>query len=805
MTPSLLFHAGPAFLQLASHHHREHLASYVTIRRTHSSLGPVLRLDEHHDEETTEDAVSEESDKREVVYRRTLETYSRTAPITASPTTTTTQHHYHRHHHHHNSNHGSVLATSPPPPPPPPARTTPTSPAHAVTPPVVGVRASPGTLGVNAVQSHQQQTSPRTSLSYPGSPASSPPRVVLPPRGSSSPLGLLSALSQDSSSPPMGGTSSDPGLSRLPHESLHSHLNNGIRHNGITKSLSLSPPSHNFTHHGVYSPEDNSFKEDKKRSGSTPSREVHNKLEKNRRAHLKECFETLRRQLPSMDDKKISNQTILKAAHRHIQNLKRKEREYEHEMERLAREKIAHQQKLSALKKELSARWDHIDFNTLLPDMASLEQHRDKETKSTTTASEQPDLDDDAPRLDASNGQVSSAAVVASCPLSPRLSTNQPQGTSFTTIASSGNSIGATGLATLREHFTDSNQPLNLSTSIVDTAKVSPSGQTLVTQSVSLHQNGEWGTRQASPHYTQAQYHASTNKEEETWSATVVTSVTPTATGDTATTVHSEQHLPIVGSTGGINLSAQLVAGGMQLNGAPGGLLGQPAIQVITPEGYKLLPADHAPNGAKPLTITLAHPVSLTAEGLERADSADEVKSSPGAMMLALNKNGVSALHLAVPTPPRSLPHSQGTNGTVTTVPLNLSVGGTATVKVTSAATSLIPSYIPITHANGITQLVPGLGTSVGTLVSGIGTPLVAPLVVSQPQRPVVPGSATTAGNKGLKATAVAGSTNSMPLVTAQYASSLAGGLVKPVVVVSAPTAVAGMVTGAPAGASGKP
>lgn len=43
-----------------------------------------------------------------------------------------------------------------------------------------------------------------------------------------------------------------------------------------------------------------------------------------------------------------------------------------------------------------------------------------------------------------------------------------------------------------------------------------------------------------------------------------------------------------------------------------------------------------------------------------------------------------------------------GTNGTVTTVPLNLSVGGTATVKVSQAATSsLIPSYLPITHANG--------------------------------------------------------------------------------------------------------
>lgn len=51
-----------------------------------------------------------------------------------------------------------------------------------------------------------------------------------------------------------------------------------------------------------------------------------------------------------------------------FQSLKRKERDYEHEMERLAREKIACQQRLSALKKELSAQWDHIDFATLLPE-----------------------------------------------------------------------------------------------------------------------------------------------------------------------------------------------------------------------------------------------------------------------------------------------------------------------------------------------------------------------------------------------------------------------------------------------------
>lgn len=50
------------------------------------------------------------------------------------------------------------------------------------------------------------------------------------------------------------------------------------------------------------------------------TREVHNKLEKNRRAHLKECFESLKRQLPiTADEKKTSNLSILGAAIRHIQ------------------------------------------------------------------------------------------------------------------------------------------------------------------------------------------------------------------------------------------------------------------------------------------------------------------------------------------------------------------------------------------------------------------------------------------------------------------------------------------------------
>lgn len=88
---------------------------------------------------------------------------------------------------------------------------------------------------------------------------------------------------------------------------------------------------------------------------------------------LPECFDFLKKQLPSQaDEKKTSNLSILHSALRFIQTLKRKERELEHEMERLAREKITAQQKLATLKKEMTAQCDGIDFGTLLPDVTDI-------------------------------------------------------------------------------------------------------------------------------------------------------------------------------------------------------------------------------------------------------------------------------------------------------------------------------------------------------------------------------------------------------------------------------------------------
>ncbi|XP_014483638.1 PREDICTED: A-agglutinin anchorage subunit-like isoform X2 [Dinoponera quadriceps] len=96
------------------------------------------------------------------------------------------------------------------------------------------------------------------------------------------------------------------------------------------------------------------------RSGT---REVHNKLEKNRRAHLKECFEMLKKMLPAQDEKKSSNLSILHAANQFIQALTKKDLDNQRELQRLAEEKIALEQRLEMLKQEAMSIWEHLDFS----------------------------------------------------------------------------------------------------------------------------------------------------------------------------------------------------------------------------------------------------------------------------------------------------------------------------------------------------------------------------------------------------------------------------------------------------------
>ncbi|XP_070762271.1 max-binding protein MNT [Enoplosus armatus] len=138
-------------------------------------------------------------------------------------------------------------------------------------------------------------------------------------------------------------------------------------------------------------PDDGRHLDSKKRPGGAGTREVHNKLEKNRRAHLKECFETLKKNIPNIDEKKTSNLSVLRSALRYIQTLKRKEKEYEHDMERLAREKIATQQRLSELKNDLSQWMDVIEIDRVLRQTVQPEEDQ----ASTSTASEGEDIMDD--------------------------------------------------------------------------------------------------------------------------------------------------------------------------------------------------------------------------------------------------------------------------------------------------------------------------------------------------------------------------------------------------------------------------
>uniref|UniRef100_A0A671QRJ3 Max-binding protein MNT n=1 Tax=Sinocyclocheilus anshuiensis TaxID=1608454 RepID=A0A671QRJ3_9TELE len=150
----------------------------------------------------------------------------------------------------------------------------------------------------------------------------------------------------------------------------------------------------------------------KRRPGGAGTREVHNKLEKNRRAHLKECFDTLKKHVPNVDEKKTSNLSVLRSALRYIQTLKRKEKEYEHEMERLAREKIATQQRLAELKNELSQCIDIMEIDRLLRQTVQPEDDQ----ASTSTASEGEDNFDQDVDDDILSSPPSSCAAKPSAP-----------------------------------------------------------------------------------------------------------------------------------------------------------------------------------------------------------------------------------------------------------------------------------------------------------------------------------------------------------------------------------------------------
>ncbi|XP_073829237.1 mnt isoform X4 [Musca autumnalis] len=115
-------------------------------------------------------------------------------------------------------------------------------------------------------------------------------------------------------------------------------------------------------------------------SNGAGTREVHNKLEKNRRAHLKECYEQLKSQLSLKDEdrRKTSNLAILGEALKCVQTFKKHNQELEAEWEHLANDKINLQKRIVTLKRELGPKYEQI-FSGIFPDIevGSIPSERD--------------------------------------------------------------------------------------------------------------------------------------------------------------------------------------------------------------------------------------------------------------------------------------------------------------------------------------------------------------------------------------------------------------------------------------------
>lgn len=114
---------------------------------------------------------------------------------------------------------------------------------------------------------------------------------------------------------------------------------------GTTSNSSVSP--------GTSTASDSDSERGRRRPGGAGTREIHNRLEKNRRAHLKVCFETLKSEIPSLDDRKTSNLNILKSALRYIQNLEKRTNQYTKEREDLKKHNLSLRGKLKVLRTDI--------------------------------------------------------------------------------------------------------------------------------------------------------------------------------------------------------------------------------------------------------------------------------------------------------------------------------------------------------------------------------------------------------------------------------------------------------------------
>lgn len=101
-----------------------------------------------------------------------------------------------------------------------------------------------------------------------------------------------------------------------------------------------------------------------------------NKNDRKMKVRLRECYETLRNQLPlGVDDEKTYNIVIHNAVW-NIASLQREGKDFEEEVEKLTVKNRAYKHKLSVLKDDLIAHSENVDLNNVLQAMLELESGR---------------------------------------------------------------------------------------------------------------------------------------------------------------------------------------------------------------------------------------------------------------------------------------------------------------------------------------------------------------------------------------------------------------------------------------------
>jgi len=166
-----------------------------------------------------------------------------------------------------------------------------------------------------------------------------PPAPPAPPQ-------LAKLPSSRQTSPGLSGSESGVAPLNLTKQPARKVFNNFL---GSKPALSASVERSSESPKGGSREREGSKDEIKKTSTNT--REVHNRLEKNRRAHLKACFDSLASEC-NLEPRKASNLMVIRSAYKCIMALRREEREQEKNLAALVQEKIKRQSQLNELKRE---------------------------------------------------------------------------------------------------------------------------------------------------------------------------------------------------------------------------------------------------------------------------------------------------------------------------------------------------------------------------------------------------------------------------------------------------------------------